>query len=357
MPVATSQTFGEIFFQLALEQRRYQYLAWWGWFSFFIFLKLKKFRFQLEMHMVSSIKKYKMLYIRKSPSKRRWHWFTFSCSSLLNTAKYSGKNAPGNQKRNLKGRRERAGWVGLRTWGRTVQWVPLAFLFNLPCVLVWALEGVYNLESPTSIDKRRRKGKKKERKTCSLLTKDQARGSPISLPISSSGGGLNLLAGAVSAEVIRAYLLCTSHLAAVAGPIHPQWQGSSSPVPTRWPAAPAFYPVAEGKVGRFPATLFPPSSGQLGASCSQWLQNRKSTSIRQPEIRPRESLHSVGPASLIPHPVKPSVPGKCLEPLQAIPAGIEWQPHGTRKTQQACIALQGPWELNCYWNYLHTKFK
>ena len=33
--------------------------------------------------------------------------------TLVNTAKYSGKNVPDNQKRNVKDRRERAGWVGL----------------------------------------------------------------------------------------------------------------------------------------------------------------------------------------------------------------------------------------------------
>lgn len=36
----------------------------------------------------------------------------FFMLTLVNTAEYSGKNVPDNQKRNVKDRRERAGWVG-----------------------------------------------------------------------------------------------------------------------------------------------------------------------------------------------------------------------------------------------------
>ena len=87
---------------------------------------------------------------------------------------------------------------------------------TLPCVLVWVLESIFNLESSTSIDffkkgKIKKKRQKERMKDLLSFAKRPRKEKPISLPISGKRDGLSPLAGTVSAEVIRASLHTWPH--------------------------------------------------------------------------------------------------------------------------------------------------
>lgn len=156
-PVSASHTCGRIFFRRAVEQRCYQPGGVGFLFVFSTFKKLTKFSFWLKIHVVSNIRKYKILYIRKPPSKMPLLHFL-----LLSRAEYS-EIILQSPWWNLKGGKQRADWVGTSGRGRTMQWIPwVFFLFNCSYILVWALENASSLESPANIDKRRKEEKKKE---------------------------------------------------------------------------------------------------------------------------------------------------------------------------------------------------
>ena len=81
-PVTRSHTFGGDPLSAGYRTKMLPVPYMVGVVFFFHIFKSKKVPFWLEIYMVSNIKKYKMLSLRKSPTETEWHWFTFSCSSL-----------------------------------------------------------------------------------------------------------------------------------------------------------------------------------------------------------------------------------------------------------------------------------